>query len=531
MSLSLLLLLLPPLLCSAVIKIDPATNAFKDELNRETFFRGVNAVYKLAPYHPDTGEYDPQFSMNAQDAEQLASWGFNVVRLGVLWSGLEPETQGVYNMTYLDEIAKIVDTLAVHNIYTILDMHQDVLARDFCGNGIPSWAAQMASNTSRHFPSPAHFPFELDENHLPSIETCLENDFVTYYFSDSVSKAFQSLYDNDYGLLDSFKDFWRTVAKQFKHHQHVLGYEIINEPWAGDIWSSPSQIFTAESKLLTPFYQQVHAAIREIDDQHIVFYEPLTYDLWPIGWDENPLGAEYNDRSVLSYHIYCPLAGGDTTPIVLKLVCQGLDLDFFHQRSIDVKRLGGGGMMTEWGSLSDTDMDLEEINHIMRLADDHKVSHIYWQYKDYNDITATGGAGISLLPDGEPQWDKIKILSRPFAHAVAGFVERSKFHENIELYELVYYPAIDDNFEARRTKIKISRETWYNEDHVHGIHVEVNLVGAAVEGDGAGYKVWCEDEGRRVIVEHDRGLSAARDVNVTIGVSVRPCLIKANCLC
>ena len=85
--------------------------------------------------------------------------------------------------------------------------------------------------------------------------------------------------------------------------------------------------------------------------------------------------------------------------------------------------------MTEWGSLSNTGLDLAEMNHVLRLADDYLQSHIYWQYKDYHDITCTGDGGISLYPEGEIQDDKVKILARTYAEAVAGQTKKMKFHE------------------------------------------------------------------------------------------------------
>ena len=36
------------------------------------------------------------------------------------------------------------------------------------------------------------------------------------------------------GLLDNLAAFWGKVAQEFVGNPYVLGYEIINEPWAGD---------------------------------------------------------------------------------------------------------------------------------------------------------------------------------------------------------------------------------------------------------------------------------------------------------
>lgn len=45
--------------------------------------------------------------------------------------------------------------------------------------------------------------------------------FWHYYFSDAVSKGFQSLYDNDGGVLDTFEQFWVAVAARFKDNRAV----------------------------------------------------------------------------------------------------------------------------------------------------------------------------------------------------------------------------------------------------------------------------------------------------------------------
>ena len=67
-----------------IIKINPTTNQFIDNNGRTRIFHGVNAVYKLPPYVPDTDKFDAANSLNEQDAINLKNWGFNIVRLGVM---------------------------------------------------------------------------------------------------------------------------------------------------------------------------------------------------------------------------------------------------------------------------------------------------------------------------------------------------------------------------------------------------------------------------------------------------------------
>ena len=35
------------------------------------------------------------------------------------------------------------------------------------------------------------------------------------------------------GIRDSFAAFWGKVAQEFDDNPFVIGYEILNEPWAG----------------------------------------------------------------------------------------------------------------------------------------------------------------------------------------------------------------------------------------------------------------------------------------------------------
>ena len=52
----------------------------------------------------------------------------------------------------------------------------------------------------------------------------------------------QSLYDNEQGIQDHFAMFWGRVAQKFQDNKYVLGYELLNEPWAGDVYRHPDQL-------------------------------------------------------------------------------------------------------------------------------------------------------------------------------------------------------------------------------------------------------------------------------------------------
>lgn len=42
------------------------------------------------------------------------------------------------------------------------------------------------------------------------------------------------------GPLTSWANFWGKVAQEFVDNEYILGYELINEPWAGKKFKDPS---------------------------------------------------------------------------------------------------------------------------------------------------------------------------------------------------------------------------------------------------------------------------------------------------
>jgi endoglycosylceramidase len=72
--------------------------------------------------------------MKCDNLQALQDLGFNFMRVYVAWQGVTP-SPGVINTTYLDQVEALVALLSAHNISSILDCHQDVLAPAFCGEG------------------------------------------------------------------------------------------------------------------------------------------------------------------------------------------------------------------------------------------------------------------------------------------------------------------------------------------------------------------------------------------------------------
>ncbi len=53
----------------------------------------------------------------------------------------------------------------------------------------------------------------------------------------SVCCAAADLYNNHNGMADDMVQFWAKSASYFSNNSNVIGYELINEPWAGDVFA------------------------------------------------------------------------------------------------------------------------------------------------------------------------------------------------------------------------------------------------------------------------------------------------------
>ena len=63
-----------------------------------------------------------------------------------MWEAVE-RSPGQYNETYLDDVESLINRLGQKGIYTLVDAHQDILARKICGEGIPNFYANNLPTT------------------------------------------------------------------------------------------------------------------------------------------------------------------------------------------------------------------------------------------------------------------------------------------------------------------------------------------------------------------------------------------------
>jgi len=448
------------------LKVDAASGHFVDQYGRRRVLHGVNVVYKVPPYAPREDAFDPQASLAAVDIANLKKWGFNVVRLGVMWPGWTP-AKGAADAAYAKRMVALVKKLAAAGIYTIVDMHQDLMSRKLCGEGAPDWAvAYPGGEFAAPFPLPVALPYAVNAtSHYPSLEKCLSQNFAFYYVADAVQETFQQLYENYAGFADHLTAFWHNVSATFASVPGVLGYELINEPWPGNAVRHPHLLEPGKADVehLAPLYERLHKAIRANDDAHLVFFEKALVpgQVLPSGFTAVPTGgAAYADRSVYSYHVYCAPADAEGVPRNV-LLCDGEDFAEFEVDYLDARRLGTGAMMTEFGAMLNATKSIENLQYLTSLADVHFQSWTYWQFKYFGDLTTQSGAAESFYDaHGELEHNKVRALARTYAQAVAGEPLETSFVPTTATFKLSF--RLDTRVALKApTVVYYSREYYY----------------------------------------------------------------------
>jgi endoglycosylceramidase len=223
-----------------------------DASDRSVLLRGVNVVGIRDDYVNNATPLVPQYSVDPAayadgacpqpgpgftqlavcqpDAAQLRAYGYDVVRLPVSWSLLEPQP-GQIDQTYIERIAQIVAWFKAAGIYTVIDMHQDAWSKyvftapgvtcpppfdNVAGaheaDGAPQWA-------SKHL-TPACMLEGIRE-----IDAAVEEDFTRFWLNlpgpDGV------------GLQDHYAKVVLALAQRFHDEPAVAGYELFNEPLPG----------------------------------------------------------------------------------------------------------------------------------------------------------------------------------------------------------------------------------------------------------------------------------------------------------
>ena len=418
---------------------------FYDEHGRVRIFHGANRVAKGFPWlFPDQLDNDGEATL----MEEL---GFNVLRLGWMWTGYNGGGPGQFNETYGDALGRIVSRLAARGVHVLLDMHEDVLSSDFClYDGAPQWVVNKS--VPRHA-----FPWPQNGSAPGDPRGCHSRGWEANMLTEAAGQAYQDIYDNYAGMLDDLAAFWAKSAARWRDEPAVIGYEVMNEPFAGDVFKDPLLFLpgVAGRKNLARMHDAVAAAIRQHDDRHMIFYEPVTWGMvldgkaTGSGYDHVPGGPAFANRSAMSYHYYCSTfdPGWQDHPLMRRAICDAtVGPLVFKAVGEDLDKVGGAQMMTE-GMACPTG-NLSQAAECVAVMDDLDKRMFSWT--DYGD---------SQGQTWEPTEVQKTVWARTYARAVAGTPLNMTFDFETKDFETCF--TIDASINAP-TEIFASVKYAYN---------------------------------------------------------------------
>ena len=334
-----------------------------DVTGRQVILRGVN-VNQLVDYYLRDPQVPATQPPTDEDFAQIAAMGFDVVRLGLSWSRLEP-TRGELDQGYLDQVRAAVASAKRHGIYTVLDLHQDAWGNDLarpdqeCGGG--------TSATTGWDGAPAWATIT---------DGTLHCQFLARDLAPAVATAFGNFYTDRDGIQTELVETWAQVAAAFADEPAVAGYDLLNEPGIG---ATPP---LTSGLLLGRYYDAALTAIRAAETaaggfHHLAFFEPSV--LWSgLAFDVTPPPGFTDDRQlVFAPHPYSESITMD----------QGFGLTIASiERNLAVSAraaasYGAALWLGEWGWFGDPTVDAAKVQRFVDAQNRLGLGGAFWVWR------------------------------------------------------------------------------------------------------------------------------------------------------
>lgn len=373
-----------------------------DALGRQVLLHGVN-LNSLGDYYQASPELPAVFELDPASFEEMAAQGFNVVRLLLSWSALEPERDRI-DADYLARVHAAVDAAKINGIYVVLDMHQDAWGKfiatppgTVCGpgtepaigwDGAPEWATLTGGG-----------------------DTCRQG---SREFAEAVSNAFLNFYEDTDGIQGQLVKTWAALASEFASETAVAGYDLINEPHFVDIDRRET------ARELGAFYSRTIDAIRTAEHDaggfgHIVFFEPLIS--FPLLNTTPPLDFTADDNIVFAPHNYA----------------ESINSFFTIEQQFDTIRRWASRFQTtfwigEYGWFSDPAANASRVARYGQQEDFYEVGGTWWQWlQACGDPHALSGAvaagnfmpGPEAAPQEQVQYHLIQCPQDTYSPPIA----------------------------------------------------------------------------------------------------------------
>jgi endoglycosylceramidase len=359
--------------------------AIVDEAGRQVLLRGLN-VNQLGDYYQADPALPTTMPLTERDFEEIAALGFNVVRLVMNWSAFQPE-RGAFDEGYVARVREAVRWAARHDLYVVLDMHQDAWGKHIATP--PGYACEPGFG-----PAVGWDGAPLWATYTDGLTTCRAND--TRELSAAVAQAFESFYADREGIQSELVATWGKVAAAFADEPNVAGYDLINEPHPG------FRVGINQAGPLGQFYARAIEAIRANErGSRIVFFEPSV--LWSgFGRDTTPPpGFTADEHIVFAPHLYSESISVDQGATSIE---QGFDNAERVAASYGAPLWSG-----EWGWFGEPEASRERLERYIAQEDARRLGGAWWVWKqacgDPHVVGYPGASGSlnpSECPSGRP---------------------------------------------------------------------------------------------------------------------------------
>jgi endoglycosylceramidase len=362
------------------------------------------------------------------DFPQWRPLGWNVVRLNLSWSLLEPDP-GKIDKQYLDRIQQVVGWARAEGVYVLLDMHQDAWSKyvytkpgETCTDpfkatrgydGAPEWASR------------------------PTSQACAFNGVRE--LDPAVAESFQKLWVNapapdGVGLQDHYAKVMVALAKRFHGDPAVAGYEIINEPSPGFV-PTPAAPDATE---LFPFYGKVVNAVTAAVPgfRQLFFVEPNTErNVTDAPEALNPWSAYSSYPNVVyAPHIYTGVFTADQIVASTRFFPSE---NGYRSAALDAKALGLPLWVGEFGNNPPDDQTL--LKESYRLQDQFGVGGAIWLWKENaNDVNGAVNWSVYGPPFGQgtPNAGRLPLVTRAYPLFLAGELKSLSYDPPTQAFDL-----------------------------------------------------------------------------------------------
>jgi len=373
-----------------------------DEYGRTLMLHGLNTSSD-AKY----GDYLP-WIIESDVEKEATEFGFNFVRLLTSWVAIEPD-RGRYDEDYINELAERVEWYTSRGMYVMIDMHQDVYGAAVGGNGAPPWACITDGAEPIDV---SQFPWWV-KNIDPAVIAAWKN--------------FWSYTEHKY-LQDHYIMAWQKIMERFRDNKFVIGYDLMNEPWGGDL----IKVFLSgefEKKLLTAFYARMIPELRKTEPDKYLFFEPTPA---PVTFGAPSYLKKIADSRTPGKLVYAPhcypykLHEGQAYDQDSK---DQLD-DWERERLLDVKKHGDIPLMCGEFGLSPSVPGFDDyLTDIHEVFDRNRWNWTYWS----NDQ-----GGWSPLNSDRSETPIAQHLIRTYPRATAGLLQSFSYDTDTDIFRMQY---------------------------------------------------------------------------------------------